>query len=149
MNLLDNPGFERVTTAGTPEAWTVLGGTARAVDDVALSGDRSVLLSDPHPDHYAGLRSSRVVVRPGEKLRASVQVRNESATSTLVLEYWDAAGTRIATRQAATVETGDWVELVTEAVAPAAAVEASVLLFRGTPETGRAHFDDARLVRVV
>jgi len=141
-----NPGFEQVS--GTmPVGWTRVTGTVSSSTEVVHSGERSVLLEDPTTTGAAGLRSSHVPVTAGATCTAEVAVYNAAgeASSTLYLEFWNASGTRVATKTVGTRERDAWVTITCTATAPAETATATILVYRDQAGTGSAYFDDAVL----
>jgi hypothetical protein len=144
-----NGGFEEIAN-GKPAGWIGFGSGAvyESVYQPVHGGNFSVKLTDNSPQGGNGIRSSSIPAVPGNLYKASVYGRNESGTSQLYLEFWNAANQRIDVKIATVPAGAQWnaVEIVAEA--PAGAVGANVLLYQHQSNVGVAYFDDASLQEV-
>lgn len=140
-----NGGFENVEN-GMPERWTPIApGSYSSVSATVYNGLYAVRLADASPTAGIGLRSAKTAAEAGIAYTATVWLYNESGAGAYYLEYWNAAGERIAAHSVTGTGTGQWKQLQVEAKAPAGTVAATVLLYSSTTNTGVSTFDDAFL----
>lgn len=144
-----NGGFEQVAN-GKPTGWTGLSANAvyESVYQPVHGGGFSVKLTDNSTQAGNGLRSGNVPVVPGHMYKASIYGRNESGTSQLYLEFWNAANTRIDVKIGTIPSGQQWQALNVIGEAPAGAAYATLLLYQHQSNVGAAYFDDAALTEI-
>ncbi|MDF2715248.1 MAG: heparinase, partial [Paenibacillus sp.] len=144
-----NGGFEQVA-GGKPAGWTGLAANTiyEAVYQPVRSGGFSVKLTDSSSLAGYGLRSSQVPVVPGHLYKASVYGMNESGTSQLYLEFWNAANSRIGVKIGTVPAGQQWQALNVIGEAPAGTSYATLLLYQHQTNVGVAYFDDAALTEI-
>ena len=136
--MLLNPGFEEVVD-GAAAHWTPFGassvGKAVPSTERARSGSYGLKLGDGATGGI-GLRSSSVDAAVGETYEGFVFAYVESgAQFSVYLEFWNAAGARIATSFKTFSLPGVWQRVDLRATAPEGAVRATLLVY--APATTR------------
>ncbi|MEF3304676.1 FIMAH domain-containing protein [Paenibacillus sp. GYB003] len=145
---LVNGGFEQ-TAGGKPVGWIGYGSSIYgSVYAPVRSGGFSVKLTDNSPQAGNGVRSGNLPVEPGKPYKASAYGYNESGSSQLYLEFWNAAGERIDVKIAGISGTQQWRGGEVIAEAPAGAAYATLLLYQPVGNVGVAYFDDAMFAEV-
>jgi hypothetical protein len=140
---IENGGFEQVVD-GKPAGWTAWGNSVfESVYEPVLSGSYSVKLTDASAQSGNGIRSSPVTVVPGHYYRAAVYGLNETGTSQMYVEFWNAADQRIDVKIANISSVGRWDNANIVAIAPQNAAYATILLYQHVSNVGVAYFDDA------
>lgn len=144
-----NRSFEMVEN-GKPMGWTPLSAAVdfRSETTTVLDSTYSVKMVDPSSDFGPGLRSGPIPVTPDELYRASVHSYNESGTSQIYMEFWDATNNRIDVKIASNGNVGEWYKLMLDAYAPLDASYATILLYQHKTNIGVAYFDDAAFERM-
>lgn len=150
--------FEDAEVGKLPAGWSVDFGSA---DDVAVSADfahggrHALFLRDTSAASATGLRSPQVPARPDEVYFVEGWWRADPGRSvSIYLEFWDAAGKRIADERGGVHSfgvsgTGGWVKGGGSAIAPAGTVAATVLLYSSSTVTTEGWADDVSLGRGV
>ncbi|RAV09739.1 S-layer homology domain-containing protein [Paenibacillus contaminans] len=140
-----NLNFELVTD-GKPTRWVPWGNpdNARSVTDRVYEGQYSLKVSNPVYGTSSGMTSPALPVEPGKEYRSSVMAFSEPGSfSEMYVQFYDKAGTRIEpdVRIGGTYKTGSWEQIVIDAIAPANAVTAKLLMYMNTSNVGSVHFD--------
>ncbi|AZC14015.1 hypothetical protein [Microbacterium sp. ABRD28] len=148
-NLLTNGGFDEVVE-GLPRAWRAF--APASLPHVSSSQLRvrsegwSLRLADPDSFSVVGMRSEPVPVTEGGVYDAMAHVYLERGEASLYLEFWDASGQRVWNEFRTAAISGSWQQLDVRGVAPAGAIEATVLVYTAKGNVGVGYFDDASLV---
>lgn len=139
-----NNGFEEAVD-GKPTGWRTLAGAYQTSTEQAYEGARSVKLFDPSAASGTGVRTVPIPVVRGETYQASVYSFNETGSSHLYLEFWDANNVRIDHVIGTNNGLNGWNAINLQRVAPAAAVYATLLVYQSGGNIGTAYFDKAEL----
>ncbi|GAA4522098.1 hypothetical protein GCM10023160_09960 [Brachybacterium paraconglomeratum] len=130
-----NPGFEEVADAW-PTGWEPFNTASqehiRSAQDVVHGGSQSVRIAD-RTTTSIGLRSARLPIAAGTTYEGSVQVFVETGRTSVYLEFWDEAGTRIFSTFQETLQLGTWHSVMLSGAAPEEATHATLLLYSRSP----------------
>ncbi|MGD9495474.1 MAG: heparinase II/III family protein [Armatimonadota bacterium] len=146
--VLLSEGFEEAEVGGLPEGWSVDFGSA---DDLAVSaevahgGERALWLRDPSAETATGLRSPRVPAEPDAPYFVEGWwLGEEGQSASIYLEFWNAAGERIAdgVHSFGVSGSGRWAKGTGAAWSPEGTVAATVLLYSWSGAVTEGHFDD-------
>jgi hypothetical protein len=148
---LPNSSFEELDAkTALPANWTPWSPDTVAAYTLARASDgvASLLITDDSATVGHGVRSDRVAAMPGRTYRATGSVFIETLKAggfAIYIEFWSAAGERLANRSASTTQSGKWVNLTAEAVAPERTAFVTVLCYGGSTTVGAACFDGMNL----
>ncbi len=150
-NLVANPGFEDVTTAGFPQGWS---GDAKVYSSVTApvhSGQRALQFVNSDPERYL-LCTQSVPLKRGRIYEVSVWVKTEGIEgddtgATVCLEWYTADGKYIGGCYPAGIKgTRDWTQIkTTSGRIPANAANCSVVCYVRQHMTGKAWWDDVEV----
>jgi hypothetical protein len=142
--LVPNAGFEESGT--TAARWTTDGqaGAVSLVSAPVHAGQGAAQIADTSAAEGVSLRSEHLAASPGEELTASVWTdRVAGQGGFLYLEFWNAAGTRVAAVSTAAGPAAGWQQVTARGVVPDDAVTATVLAYSDVAGQGTTVWDDA------
>lgn len=142
-------GFEEMGKAGEiAPGWTYFGGqrTVGTSDEQAHGGRYSLKLVDSSPTDAVGLRSAPIPVAAGHAYVVEFWYWGEDGNQQAVyLEFWDAAGKRIAANSHGTQAKGKWVRGQARSTAPVGAVTLTIHFNSYSSNVATGYFDDVSL----
>lgn len=140
-----NPGFEDLTD-GWPTHWTAFNAASRQAASIThdpVHGGENALRIEDNTATGIGVRSAKVPGVPGEYYDATIHALVVSGNFAMYLEFWNEAGTRIATQHTTFGPTADWQLVRIRAQAPEGTSHVTILPYSFASNRGVAHFDDA------
>src|SRR5690625_2852558 len=147
---LPNPGFEELTD-GWPVHWREFNTASRTNSSIVtdpVHGGSNALRIDDNTTTGIGVRSAQVPAQAGTFYEGSIFALVESGNFVVYLEFWNAAGTRIATATRNFGVVGDWQQIRIREQAPTGTVGATILPYSAQSNRGSAVFDDAAITAV-
>lgn len=144
--------FEDAEAGQLPLGWTPFSGAAgmSVTSERAHEGQRSLQIVDTSSERGVGLRSPRVPVHPGEYYSVEGWYWAEPGQSmSLYLEFWDAAGNRIAdaVRSFGVSGARQWAKVSGTERAPEGAVAATALPYSHSENVASGFWDDITIIR--
>ncbi|MDF2715737.1 MAG: hypothetical protein K0R28_2662, partial [Paenibacillus sp.] len=147
-NPVVNAGFEQPVVGGAIPGWKQTYGvgvttlTYGVTSAAKASGAYSIRLDDASPTASLGIDSDKFPVVAGTAYSASAMFQVERGPLSIYLQFFNAAGVRVATSTASVDPSTGFVKGSVSGIAPADAVTASVLLYSASTAQGAGYIDD-------
>ncbi|MDN3357507.1 carbohydrate binding domain-containing protein [Actinomadura sp. DC4] len=141
--LVPDAGFEESSSSAA--RWTTEGpaGAVSVVSSPVHGGQGAARLADTSATDGVSLRGEHLAASPGEELTASAWTDRVSGQGGyLYLEFWNAAGARVAAFSTAAGTSTGWQQVTVRGVVPDDAVTATVLAYSDVADQGTTVWDD-------
>ncbi|MFC4557964.1 FIMAH domain-containing protein [Virgibacillus kekensis] len=149
---LGNPSFEENSGDGTIPDWDMYPASPRDGTSISLSeeqvydGHQSVKITDETSGASVGLYSQAVEIDSNRVYTLSGKAYINSGSISLYMKYYDGAGKEVGSYRAGYEKpANEWIDITTEAKAPADAVSAKIFLYAGVAGTSSVYYDDFKL----
>ena len=153
-NLVKNPGFEELDSAGKPLAWNEVKPVYRIKDGAGRNGSRGLAFENSDPAFYS-FPSQKLSVTPGQQYTFSVWVKTiglkgDENGATVCIQWSDKNGKFLGGSYPHGKKGDcDWYKIEGHAKVPAEAAFVSISPYVRRGLTGRAWFDDLSVTHYV